>query len=41
VFHETLDSHRATGFVLIWIGLLVYIANALWQSRKPLSTLTD
>jgi chloramphenicol-sensitive protein RarD len=39
VFDETLDPHRAVGFVLIWIGLLVYIANALWQSRKPLSPL--
>lgn len=37
VFHETLDAHRAMGFVLIWMGLLVYIANALWQARKPLS----
>ena len=33
VFHETLAAGRATGFALIWIGLLVYVANALWQSR--------
>jgi len=33
VFHESLAAGRATGFVLIWIGLLIYIANALWQAR--------
>jgi chloramphenicol-sensitive protein RarD len=33
VFGEKLESARATGFVLIWIGLLVYVANALWQAR--------
>jgi chloramphenicol-sensitive protein RarD len=34
VFHESLDAGRATGFVLIWVGLLIYIANALWQARS-------
>jgi chloramphenicol-sensitive protein RarD len=33
VFHETLNAERAHGFVLIWIGLAIYIANALWKSR--------
>jgi chloramphenicol-sensitive protein RarD len=33
VFKESLDGARAAGFVLIWIGLLVYIANALWQAQ--------
>jgi chloramphenicol-sensitive protein RarD len=33
VFGETLAPARATGFVLIWIGLLIYIVNALWQAR--------
>jgi chloramphenicol-sensitive protein RarD len=32
-FHETLTHARATGFVLIWIGLAVYVANALWKTR--------
>jgi chloramphenicol-sensitive protein RarD len=32
-FRETLGAARATGFVLIWIGLAVYVANALWKSR--------
>jgi len=33
VFGETLAAARATGFVLIWIGLLIYIVNALWRAR--------
>lgn len=33
VFGEVLESARATGFVLIWCGLLIYMANALWQAR--------
>jgi chloramphenicol-sensitive protein RarD len=32
-FHETLTRARLTGFVLIWIGLAVYVTNALWQAR--------
>lgn len=35
VFHETLQSARATGFALIWIGLFIYAANALWRARLP------
>ena len=34
VFGEVLEAGRATGFVLIWTGLLIYIANALWQARS-------
>jgi len=33
VFGETLAAARATGFVLIWMGLLIYIVNALWRAR--------
>ena len=33
VFGEALAPARAMGFALIWVGLLVYIANALWQAR--------
>jgi chloramphenicol-sensitive protein RarD len=33
VFGETLAPARATGFILIWCGLLIYVANALWQAR--------
>ncbi|HET9864326.1 MAG TPA: EamA family transporter RarD [Steroidobacteraceae bacterium] len=33
VFHESLSAERAHGFVLIWIGLAIYVANALWKSR--------
>src|SRR4051812_21659119 len=35
VFGETLEAARATGFVLIWIGLLIYAGNALWRARAP------
>jgi chloramphenicol-sensitive protein RarD len=37
VFGEHFDPARATGFVLIWVGLAIYAANALWRSRalKP------
>ena len=37
VFGEPFESARATGFVLIWVGLLIYAANALWRARtlKP------
>jgi chloramphenicol-sensitive protein RarD len=40
VFGESLDPHRAMGFVLIWIGLLIYMANALWQARIRTPALT-
>jgi len=33
VFNEPFESSRATGFVLIWIGLAVYAGNALWRAR--------
>jgi chloramphenicol-sensitive protein RarD len=35
VFREPFESSRATGFVLIWIGLLIYAGNALWRARTP------
>ena len=35
VFHEPFEPTRATGFVLIWIGLFIYAANALWRARTP------
>jgi chloramphenicol-sensitive protein RarD len=35
VFGEPFESARASGFVLIWIGLLVYVGNALWRARLP------
>ena len=35
VFREPFESARATGFVLIWIGLLIYAGNALWRARPP------
>jgi chloramphenicol-sensitive protein RarD len=33
VFHESIGAGRALGFALIWIGMLVYIGNALVQAR--------
>jgi len=40
VFREPFESARATGFALIWIGLAIYAANALWRARplKPATT---
>jgi chloramphenicol-sensitive protein RarD len=40
VFGEKLEGARATGFVLIWIGLLIYVGNALWRARslRPAAT---
>jgi chloramphenicol-sensitive protein RarD len=35
VFNEPFEPSRATGFVLIWIGLFIYAANALWRARTP------
>jgi chloramphenicol-sensitive protein RarD len=35
VFREPFDPTRATGFVLIWIGLAIYAVNALWRARTP------
>jgi chloramphenicol-sensitive protein RarD len=35
VFGEPFESARATGFVLIWLGLLIYVGNALWRARSP------
>ena len=33
VFGESIGPERMAGFVLIWMGLLVYVANALWRAR--------
>lgn len=33
VFHESIGAERVLGFVLIWVGLLVYVANAVWPTR--------
>jgi chloramphenicol-sensitive protein RarD len=35
VFGEPFESSRAAGFVLIWIGLVIYAVNALWRARTP------
>jgi chloramphenicol-sensitive protein RarD len=33
IFREPFESTRAAGFVLIWLGLLIYSGNALWRTR--------
>jgi chloramphenicol-sensitive protein RarD len=40
VFGEPFESARATGFVLIWTGLAIHVAHALWRARplKPATT---
>jgi chloramphenicol-sensitive protein RarD len=40
VFGESLAPARAMGFVLIWIGLLIYMGNALWQARPRVPALS-
>ena len=40
IFHEPFESARATGFVLIWIGLAIYAGNALWRARGISSATT-
>ena len=34
VFKEPFAPARATGFALIWMGLLIYVVNALWRARS-------
>lgn len=36
VFHESFDLGRAQAFVLIWTGLAIYTADALWAQRPAL-----
>ncbi|HEV7607885.1 MAG TPA: EamA family transporter RarD [Steroidobacteraceae bacterium] len=40
VFGEPFETARLTGFVLIWMGLLIYAGNALWRARsqRPATT---
>lgn len=33
-FHEPFDPARALGFVAIWLGLLLYLSEGVWQSRR-------
>jgi chloramphenicol-sensitive protein RarD len=35
VFGEPFEAARATGFVLIWAGLAIHVAHALWRVRPP------
>ena len=43
VFHETFDPHKAIGFGLIWLALLVYGAESAWFAwqRPPGRPATD
>jgi chloramphenicol-sensitive protein RarD len=34
VFREAFDPHKAIGFVLIWLALLIFAAESLWVSRQ-------
>ena len=36
-FHEPFDPARALGFVAIWLGLLLYLSEGVWQSRRSAS----
>ncbi len=34
LYHESFGRDRAIGFGLVWIGVAVYLGDALWRSRK-------
>ena len=34
-FHEQFDGTRAAGFIIIWAGCAVYLAESLWRARMP------
>ena len=36
-FHEPFDPARALGFVAIWLGLLLYLSEGVWQARRSAS----
>lgn len=36
IYHEPFDSARLQAFGLIWIGLIVYTADAFWAQRRTL-----
>jgi len=33
-FHEAFDTARAVGFAAIWAGLLLFVGDSLWRSRR-------
>jgi len=33
-FHERFDAARVAGFIAIWIGLLLFLGESLWRSRR-------
>lgn len=35
-FHEPFDAYKLLGFVVIWIGLLLFIGDTLWQVRRTM-----
>jgi chloramphenicol-sensitive protein RarD len=35
VFHEAFDQDRLVGFACIWAALLIFAADGLWRSRRP------
>ena len=40
LYHEPFDGARITGFALIWLALLLYSLEGLWQSRRGAQTQT-
>jgi chloramphenicol-sensitive protein RarD len=39
IYHESFDITRATGFGIVWIGLLVFIGESLWRHKTPATQL--
>ena len=38
IFHEVIDQHRLLGYGTVWLGLLIFAMEGLYQSRKNQST---
>ncbi len=35
LYHEPFSAARANGFALIWLALVIYVADGLWRARSP------
>jgi chloramphenicol-sensitive protein RarD len=40
VYHEAFTRERAQSFLLIWVGLAIYTADALWNGRQRTAPIT-
>jgi chloramphenicol-sensitive protein RarD len=35
LYHEPFAGARALGFALIWLALVIYVADGVWRARRP------